>query len=107
MLKHCVILYIGIFMAKKISNKITKVVASDVENGSRRQVIEELFYDLNRSRVQIYKINFIRGICFGFGTVLGGTVVVAVIIWLLVQFAGLFPSIGDFIYQIVNMMQNN
>lgn len=89
----------------KLGKNVTKTVKVNTENGSRKQIIEELFYDFNRSRVQIYKINFVRGVCFGFGTVLGGTVVVAFIIWLLVQLAGWFPSIGQYIYQIIQAMQ--
>lgn len=92
-------------MINKIGEKITKTVKNTNERGARHQLIEELFYDFNSNRFQIYKVNFVRGVCFGFGTILGGTVVVAFIVWILGQFAGLFPSIGDYINQIINMMQ--
>ncbi len=92
-------------MTDKFGKKITKTVKANTENGSRKQIIEELFYDFNRSRIQVYKMNFVRGICFGFGTVLGGTVVVAFIIWLLLQFADWFPYIGEYIYQIIQTIQ--
>lgn len=93
-------------MINKIGKKVTETVKSKNENGARRQLLEELFYDFNRSRIQVYRINFVRGICFGFGTVLGGTVVVAFIVWILGQFAGWFPYIGNYIDQIINAMQH-
>jgi len=93
-------------MINKISKKVVETVKGKNEIGARHQLIEELFYDFNRSRHQVYKVNFVRGICFGFGTVLGGTVVVAFIVWILGQFAGWFPPIGDYIHQIINAMQH-
>ena len=42
--------------------------AAKKEDVSRKNVIEELFYDFNASRVQIYKMNFFRGIFFGLGS---------------------------------------
>lgn len=71
----------------------------DNENGARKDAIEDIFYDFNRSRVQIYKMNFVRGIFFGFGSVLGGTVVIALLLWLLTFFVD-FPVIGDSIEQV-------
>lgn len=74
------------------------------ENGARRQVLEDLFYDFNKSRVQVYWMNFVRGTFFGFGTVLGGTVVVAIIIWILGLLAGWLPF-GDYIRHIIEAFQ--
>lgn len=88
-------------MVKKIVTKIKE----DNERGARHGILEDLFYDFNRSRHQVYKMNFFRGIFFGFGTVLGGTVLVALIIWILGQFIDWFPFIGDFIKQIIDAMQ--
>jgi hypothetical protein len=92
-------------MIKKFGKKIVDTVQNTNELNARRQLIEELFNDFNRNRHQVYRMNFIRGIYFGFGTVLGGTVVVAFIVWILGQFAGWFPPIGDYIQQIINAMQ--
>jgi len=68
--------------------------ADSAEQDARRALIEDLFYDFNRNRSQVYKMNFIRGIFFGFGTILGGTVLVAFMIWSLGQFANWFPTIN-------------
>lgn len=71
-----------------------KKIKSENERGSRASFIEELFYDFNRSRVQIYKMNFVRGIFFGFGSVIGGTVVIAILAWVLGFFANVTGT-GD------------
>jgi len=93
-------------MIKRISKKITAKVKSANEQSARKQLVEELFYDFNRGRHQVYWMNFARGIFFGFGTVLGGTVVVAFIVWILGQFAGWFPPVGHYIQQIIDAMQH-
>jgi uncharacterized protein DUF5665 len=82
-------------VVKKISEKIKK----DNENGARKGALEDLFYDFNRSRVEVYKMNFVRGIFFGLGSVLGGTIVVALIIWILSLFVHI-PGVGDSIQQL-------
>jgi len=66
------------------------------ERGARRAVLEDLFYDFNRSRVQVYKMNFVRGVLLGAGTVLGGTVVIALLIWVLSLLGNVIPPLGDF-----------
>jgi hypothetical protein len=70
----------------------------DQSMGARRTVIEELFNDYYDDRRNIYKVNFFRGIFFGLGSVLGATVVVALIIWLLSFFVNV-PGVGDFFHQ--------
>lgn len=81
-----------------------QTVKENGERGARRQLIEELFYDFHKSRAQVYWMNFTRGLFFGFGTILGGTVVVALSVWLLGQFVG-FPVIGEYIKRLVEAIQ--
>jgi len=87
---------------KKAKEKIDK----ENELGARRAVLEDLFYDFNSSRVQIYKANFVRGIFFGFGSVLGGTIIVAILIWVLSLLADIPGGTGDFIQFVVDTVQN-
>lgn len=77
------------------------------ERGAREALLEDLFYDFNRSRVQIYKMNFVRGIFFGLGSVLGGTIVVALLVWILGAFVNIYPPLGDFVNGIISAMQHH
>lgn len=88
-------------MVKKIVNK-TK---SDSERAARTKLIEELFYDFHRSRAQVYLINFVRGILFGAGSVIGGTLVIAVLIWVFSMLATIVPPLDDFFTGVSNTLQ--
>lgn len=95
-------------MAKKqhIVAKAAEEIKKGNERGARENMLEELFDDFNRSRIQIYKMNFVRGIFFGLGSVLGGTVVVALIVWLLSFFVDL-PGIGDSLNDVKQTIQRD
>jgi uncharacterized BrkB/YihY/UPF0761 family membrane protein len=78
------------------------------ENEAKRALLESLFDDMYKNRQKVFLMNFIRGLFFGVGTVLGGTVLVALIIWSLTQFAGFLPeSIAQFIRAIVDSLNSN
>ena len=76
--------------------RIVRSVKEDNERGARISLIEELFYDFNRSRAQVYLMNFVRGIFFGAGSVIGGTLVIALVIWILSMLGAVIPPLGDF-----------
>ena len=78
-----------------MSKKLEKV-KNDQSRGAAKALLEEIFNDLYKNRWAVYKINFVRGIFFGFGTVLGGTIIVAVLIWLLSTLAQFIPPLRDF-----------
>jgi hypothetical protein len=86
---------------KKLVNKVKE----DNERGARENLIEELFFDFNRNRTQIYVINFIRGLFFGLGSVIGGTIVVGLLIWLLTSLTHVFPPLSDFVNSIMHTVQ--
>lgn len=90
---------------KSLWSRIVHKVKSDNERGSRANLIEELFYDFHRTRVQVYSMNFFRGLFFGFGSVLGATILVAFLVWMLSWFGGIFPPLADFINNLVDTMQ--
>lgn len=94
-------------MAIKLSfwKKLKKQIRDDSERGARQGVLEELFNDFNRNRFSVYKFNFFRGIFFGLGSVLGGTVVLALLIGMLNFTGQLVPGIADFVNSVVDMMQ--
>jgi len=91
----------------KIVEKLKKNTKKNNEKGARRAVLEDLFYDFNSSRAEVYKMNFFRGIFLGFGTVIGGTLVVALIVWILTLLADIPGGTGDFIQYIVDTVQNS
>lgn len=92
-------------MIKKAIQKVTDKVKRDNEKGARTALIEELFQDFNRNRHQVYWMNFIRGIFFGVGSVVGGTVVVALVVWILVHLTGIFPGLHDVFQPVTSSLQ--
>lgn len=80
---------------KAISKKIEQFKNSQAK-ASYQVMAEELFQDYYRRRHDVYKMNFFRGIFFGLGSLLGGTIVVALIIWILSLFVN-FPFVSDYV----------
>lgn len=90
-------------MVKKVAAKVKK----DNEVGARRAILEDLFYDFHSTRRQVYAMNFVRGLFFGVGSVLGGTLVIAIIAWLLSLLTDIPGGIGDFIQYIVDIVRSS
>lgn len=91
---------------KKYLNKLRTGTKQKAERGARKKLIEELFNDFNRNRHQVYLMNFVRGITFGVGSVLGGTVVVAILVGLLSLFTDIPGGIGNFVQNIVDSVND-
>jgi len=87
--------------------KVGKKIKDTAEATGRRAFVEDLFNDVYSSRRRIYWLNFIRGIFFGVGSVIGGTLVVAIAAWLLSLLVDLPGGIGSFIEYIVDVVQQN
>jgi hypothetical protein len=92
---------------KKTAQKAAHKVKKENELGARRAVLEDLFYDFHSSRRQVYAMNFTRGIFFGLGSVLGGTLVIALVVWILSWLADIPGGFGDFIQYIVDTVQSS
>ena len=75
------------------------------ERDARRGLLEELFWDLHRSRQQIYWMNFVRGIFFGVGTVIGGTIVVAIVVTIHGVLVDIPGGVGDFVKYVIDIVQ--
>ena len=91
--------------AKKLLAGLKKSVKENNERGARTAILEDLFYDFNRSRAQVYRMNFIRGLFIGAGTVIGGTVVIALLVWILSLAGNIIPPLGDFFDGISNTIE--
>lgn len=92
-------------VVKKAAAKAADKVKKENEMGARRAVLEDLFYDFHKSRRQVYTMNFFRGIFFGVGSVLGGTIVIALVVALLSLLTDIPGGIGDFIQYVVDTVQ--
>jgi len=85
-------------------HKILKRLKKDNEQGARKAVIEDLFYDFHRNRHQVYWFNFIRGIFFGFGSVIGATLLIGLVAALLGIFTDVPGGVGDFVQKVIDAM---
>lgn len=92
-------------MVRKIMQKVAETIKANNERGARTALIEDLFQDFNRNRHQVYWMNFIRGIFFGLGSVLGGTIVVALLIWILAHVGNWIPGMHDFFQALTQTLQ--
>jgi hypothetical protein len=75
--------------------KTVQKIKDDLAQAAAKGFMEDLFQDYYRHRFKVYRMNFVRGIVFGFGSVIGGTVMIAVLLWFLSQASDL-PFIGQF-----------
>ena len=91
-------------MKKIKKEKTLKKLANDQNRGTQKNILEELFYDIYPNRWEIYRVNFFRGISFGFGSAIGATVLVVVAVMILNLFVNIPGGIGDFVKSIVDAM---
>lgn len=86
--------------------KAKKQFKHDQAIGAQRDLLEQLFDDHYKNRWLVYQINFFRGIFFGLGSVIGATVVVGVVIWILSVFTDL-PVVGNFFQKTQTTIEKN
>lgn len=83
---------------KKQTKTITKTL--DKKRSDEYEVIGKLVVDLydsvNPAKATLYRVAFFKGILTGVGGVIGATVVIAVLIWVLSWFDSV-PLIGGFV----------
>lgn len=76
-----------------------------MERGAQKAFIEEIFNDIYAHRLRIYWVNFIRGISFSVGGIIGATVVIALVLWIL-SLLGHVPVVGNFFHQTQQTIQS-
>ncbi len=74
-------------MAEKRLKKAVDDFATEQVKGSATDLLQEMFQDFHRNRKEIYVMNFWRGIFFGIGSAIGGTLIVALALWILSLFS--------------------
>ncbi|MEO5949068.1 MAG: DUF5665 domain-containing protein [Candidatus Saccharimonas sp.] len=85
--------------------KIAKKIRDGNERDARLGLLEDLFNDMNRSRFTVYKMNFFRGVFFGFGSVLGGTVLIGLLVWILSMTGAVVPGLANFVQDVTDTIQ--
>lgn len=75
-------------------DKADEKSAKKQEADAKRAILDEIFDDIYGQRRRVYKINFIRGILFGAGSAIGGTFIIAIVLWVLAIFVNI-PLIGE------------
>ncbi|MBQ3409899.1 hypothetical protein IJG66_00875 [Candidatus Saccharibacteria bacterium] len=92
-------------MSKSKLRELREKRLNNQEISAEEAVLEDLFYDLYRNRGSIYKVNFCRGIFFGLGTFIGGTIVIALIVLILSWLMNIVPdNFHDFFQWIINTL---
>jgi len=69
------------------------------------RALESIFEGGYLDHKRVYKINFIRGIFFGFGVFVGGTIVVALLLWIMGLFTEI-PLVGEFTETVRDTIQD-
>ncbi len=93
----------------KVRNKFKAFWSSfkkEQQTEASKSMIQDLLEDMYADRGKIYKVNFFRGVFFGFGSVLGGTILIAFTVWVLAQLGAVVPFLSDFIQQILDALSS-
>lgn len=77
--------------------------AEDYERLGR--AIEEVYLSSHSDRKEAYKVSFFKGLASGFGGVLGATILIAFLLWLLSLFDQI-PFIGPFVDRVKETVES-
>lgn len=92
-------------MVSRLWKKSKQDLRESSEKGARRAVLEDLFNDFNKNRFSVYKFNLFRGMFFGMGSIIGGTLGIAILISLLSILSNVFPPLGSFFSDLSHILQ--
>ena len=81
--------------------KNTEQSIKDYEKMGR--MLEDIFASGSGNAKRLLWYNFVKGIAYGLGIFLGGTIVIAIVIWILNLFNQV-PLIGPFIQNIIDSL---
>lgn len=91
------------FTLKQLWQKVTNYerrTAKQVE-AAERKIVDKLVLDAYGRKSKLLKFSFFQGVFFGLGSAIGGTIVLAMVIWVLARMVDWFPILGDFINKII------
>ena len=92
-------------MRKPSSQPLPQKLADNTAKGAYGAMLEDLFQNMYQQRFKIYWMNFIRGVMFAFGSVIGATIMVALLLWLLSLFDQI-PIVGHFVDTVRETIRN-
>lgn len=90
------------FWKKDKSNEEPPRTKRDYEKLGKELV--SLYDTVNPNRAAVYRTALMRGLLMGFGSVLGATLVVALLLWVLSLFNNI-PLVGGFLESIQNTVE--
>ncbi len=88
-------------LVDKASQKLDTYKTKRATKKMKKRALDPFFEDYYARRGDIYRINFVRGIFFGLGSVLGGTIVISLVVWVSSFFID-FPLLGDFFQSLID-----
>lgn len=68
---------------------------------AQRQFTDKLLLEAYGRKRKLLKLSFWQGVLFGLGSAIGGTLVLALLIWILARVVDWFPIMGDLINKII------
>jgi len=80
---------------------MAKKSSKDYEKMGR--MLEDIFASGSGNVKRLLWYNFVKGIAYGVGIFLGGTIVIGLVIWVLNLFNGV-PLVGPFVQNIINSL---
>jgi uncharacterized membrane protein YfcA len=69
-------------------------------------MIESMYDAINPDRKSLYRTAFIKGMLSGVGGVIGATIIIALLLWLLSLFAQV-PILGHFVESVRRTLENH
>ena len=91
---------------KSLTEKVKIKIEKDTEESLRFAIIENFFNNYSLNTWRIYKVNFFRGLFFGAGSIIGGTVGIAFFVWFLSLFVD-WPLFGESVKEIIDVLTRN
>ena len=85
------------------SKKIKNYGLTDKQSAEIKHLFENIYIS---NKWRVIRMNFLRGLAFGFGAFIGGTIVVAIAIWVLMQTVDIFPWAHDFTERLIDALQD-
>ncbi len=90
-------------MIKK--DKIEKAKFSTADYEEIGRMMEDIVASNHANKLRFFWFTFFKGVIYGLGIFIGGTIVVALVIWLLTQFNDA-PVIGPFLDKLLYVLNN-